>query len=570
MSRSLRALALLVVLLGSLGLTDGTPPASPGRFEREAAATDHPIASQVAADILARGGTAADAVAAAMLALGVVSPGSSGFGGGGFALYHRASDRSQTFLDFREVAPAAATADMFERAEASRPGSHPSTVGGLATGVPGEPAGVAELVRRFGRLPLATVVAPAIALARRGVPATPYVRRQLSGEVARDLATDRALRGWFRGGRLRAGVRLAQPGLAQALRAFAQGGSDAIYRGALARRIVADVRAHGGILTLEDLAAYRVREREPIRGTHFGHTFVTAPPPSAGGMTLLASLDFLERVGITADAPPDALAHALVESWKGPYLDRQAAFGDPDHVDVPLDRLASSERRAARASLFAPERARPPSDYRLPYEDEPAARTTDGGGTSHLCVVDREGNVASVTTTVNLTFGARYTAGGILMNDEMDDFARAVGQANAFGLVGGARNLPGPGRRPVSSMTPTVVLDAVGRPVLCVGAAGGSRIPTATEQVALAILVGGRSPSDALAAPRIHHQAIPEVVYTERFAEASSALRAALSGRGHRLDLIDNVAVVQAIALSPNGLLFAAADPRKGGAAAGH
>lgn len=564
-----RAALPFALLIFLVGVDVPTAPPVDGRFEREAVATDHPQASAVAADILARGGSAADAAAAAMLALGVASPASSGFGGGGFALYYRAADRSTTFLDFRETAPAASTPDMFERAEAERPGSRPSELGGLATGVPGEPAGIEALVRRFGRLTLAQVAQPAIRMARRGVSPSPYILRQTPASALRDLGRDRALRSFLRDGALTSSSRFRQPGLARALTTFASRGAVGIYRGGFARRMVADIRARGGIVTLADLAAYRVREREPLRERHFGFDWVTAPPTSAGGATLLASLDFLERVGVSASTPSADFAHALVESWKGPYLDRQSSFGDPDHVDVPLTRLASPERRAARARLFEATRAIPASAYALPLEPTQQARTPDGGGTSHLCVVDREGNVASITTTVNLWFGARYTAAGVLMNDEMDDFARSVGAPNAFGLVGGARNLPGPGRRPVSSMSPTLVFGADGTPVLCIGAAGGSRIPTATEQVALEILVRGSSPETAIAAPRIHHQAMPESVYTERWAPMPPATLAALATRGHVPDLVDNVAIVQLVRILPGGALRAAADPRKGGQAAG-
>lgn len=558
---------LLCLLLAGADLP--AAPRTDGRYAREAVATDHPIASEVAASILAQGGTAADAAAAAMLALGVVSPASSGFGGGGFALYFRASDRSTTFLDFRETAPAAATADLFERAEAEHPGSRPSQVGGLSTGVPGEPAGIERLVRGFGRLGLDVVTRPAIRLARRGVAPSAYMLRQTAPGSLVEFTRDPNLRGFLRGGELTGASRMRQPGLARTLEVFARHGADGIYRGSVARRMVADIARNGGIVSLADLAAYRVRERTPMRERHFGHEWVTAPPPSAGGTTLLQSLDFLERVGITAASSDVEFAHALVESWKGPYLDRQAAFGDPDYVDVPLERLIASERRAARAAVFDAARARPASAYAMPLEPDGATRTPDGGGTTHLCIVDREGNVASITTTVNLWFGARYTAASVLMNDEMDDFARGVGLANAFGLVGGARNLPGPGRRPVSSMSPTLVFGPDGRPELCIGAAGGSRIPTATEQVALAILLRGSSPDRAIAAPRIHHQAAPAAVFSERWVPAAPEQLEGLAARGHVQDLLDNVAIVTLVRLLPDGTLHAAADPRKGGGTAG-
>lgn len=558
----------ILVFAGAM-IAAAAPPSHGARFPREAVATDHAAASTAAAAILAQGGTAADAAAAAMLVLGVANPASSGFGGGGFAVYYRASDRSVTFLDFRERAPAAATADMFERRERERPGSRPSTVGGLAVGVPGEPAGIDALVRRFGRLPLRSVVRPAVAIARRGIAPSAFVRGAVTPEIATDLGADPVLRRWLVRGSMSERSRIRSPGLATVLTAFGRSGARAFYEGPVARRVVADIASHGGIVTEADLRDYRVVERTPLRETHLGFEWITAPPPSAGGATLLASLDFLERVGIASSSSEADVAHALIESWKGPYLDRQEAFGDPDHVEVPIALLASADRRAGRAQAFDPRQARATATYARPLPATAPARTPDGGGTSHLCVVDREGNVAAVTTTVNLFFGARFTAGSVLMNDEMDDFARAVGATNAFGLVGGARNLPGPGRRPVSSMTPTIVLGADGRPVLCIGASGGSRIPTATVQVALAVLLLGIDPIDAVARPRIHHQAVPDIVRTEDLAPASAELRAALEARGHVLGSIERVADVQLVRILPDGTRIAVSDPRKGGRPAG-
>ena len=560
MRRMPLALTLVFALL-ALGTTP--PPDYGGRFTHEAVATDHELASHAAAMILARGGSAADAAAAAMLVLGVANPVSSGFGGGGFAVYYRASDRSVSFLDFRERAPAAATETMFVDRERAAPGTNPSTVGGLAVGVLGEPAGIEALVRRFGNLPLRVVARPAIELARRGVAPSPFVQSALDPALAADLRRDPILGGWLDGDAIAGRIRA--PRLAQVLASFARSGSRAIYRGPIARAIVRDVRARGGILTEADLRAYHVVDRAPLRETHFGLDWITAPPPSAGGATLLASLDFLERVGIGPSSTEDALAHALLESWKGPYLDRQEAFGDPDYVDVPIAELASAERRAFRARQFDAMHARAAATYARPLPPSGPARTPDGGGTSHLCIVDREGNVAAVTTTVNLFFGARFTAGGVVMNDEMDDFARALGATNAFGLVSGARNLPGPGRRPVSSMTPTIVLGPDGAPRMCIGGSGGSRIPTATTQVAVRILVLGQDPLAAIAAPRVHHQAVPDVARTEERVPASAALRAALEARGHTLGTIERVADVQLVVRMPDGTLVAASDPRKGG-----
>lgn len=596
MTRLLRLLALSLVVLALVGqgpaaTTENTAPrtaeGSFGTFSREAVAADHPLASAAGAELLAAGGTAADAAAATMLALGVANPASSGIGGGGFALYYRASDQSLTFIDFRERAPASASADMYADEDAiarvaarwpAGPMRTVSQIGGLAVGVPGEAAGVAALVERFGRKTLREVSAPAIRLAREGVEPRPATRRYF-GMFESQIRADPELARWFRGGNPFAdGGRLVQPRLAEVLERFARQGKRGFYTGATARAIVAAVRRAGGSMTMQDLADYEVVEREPLSAEHFGLRWVTAPPPSAGGFTMLQSLAVLESLPARwrpieasrsgEDTRSAAYLHALAESWKGPFADRQRYFGDPDHVQLPLDRLGAAERIAARAAAFHPTLARPAERYALPLEtNEPEIVQPDNAGTSHFCVVDAEGNIAAVTTTVNLPFGARIGANGIVLNDEMDDFARAVGEANAFGLVGGAANLPAPGKRPVSTMSPTIVFGGDGRPLLCAGASGGSRIVTATQQVAMNLLLFGMSPENAFG-PRIHHQGVPATLRIEEVAELPEELQEELRRRGHQLQDIHNVANVQAIHITPTGLV-GMSDPRKHGSPAG-
>ena len=551
------------------GLTVGSAPDHAAVFTRDAVASDHVAASQAGAEILAAGGNAADAAAATMLALGVVNPASSGLGGGGFALYYSAEDASLTFLDFRERAPRASTRTMFDREGSLPPGpaNAPSQLGGLAAGVPGEPAGIEALVQRFGRLSLAQVVAPALRLAERGFP----VSRALAvmGRVFESqLREDPVMSGWD----LEEGATLKRPSLARALRAFAQKGAAVFYGGVIGQEMVEAVQREGGIMTLDDLRAYRVRSRKPLEASAFGHRWVTAPPPSAGGFTMIQSLLILEKaVGEDPSYGP-SLLHAMAESWKGPFLDRQLYFGDPDQVILPTDRMLEDSRIRKRAALVDDERARPTSDYALPIEwTRHHLAAPDNAGTSHLCVVDAEGNVASVTTTVNLPFGARFTGGGIVLNDEMDDFASQVGETNAFGLVGGARNLPGPWKRPVSTMSPTIVFSSE-KPVLCIGASGGSRIVTATQQVAMNVLLHDMPADQAVAAPRIHHQGRPETLRVEEVAPLGTELQDALRERGHDIAPIHNVANVQAIEIEhlPTRVLHAVSDPRKGGRPAGH
>ncbi|MEM9865148.1 MAG: gamma-glutamyltransferase, partial [Myxococcota bacterium] len=522
-----------------------------GDYREFAVAADHPFASEAGATILDAGGTAADAAAATMLALGVANPASSGLGGGGFLLYYRASDQSLHFLDFRERGPAASTPDMFVGTEPPMegPANAASQLGGLASGVPGEAAGIVTMVERFGRLQLDRIVAPAVALAEGGVPITAQLAEG-SRFFGAQMKEDPLMARWLGDDDvLVEGETLVQPELARTLRALGRRGRAGFYEGRVARQIVAANRRTGGIMTLQDLRDYTVVEREPLSAERFGMRWVTAPPPSAGGFTLLQSLGVLERIparwrgaGATAD-----YAHALAESWKGPFLDRQRYFGDPDHVELPLAAMGLSTRVDAIAAAFHPSLAMPSRDYDVPIEAAQNADQPEDHGTSHLCVIDAAGNIAAVTTTVNLVFGARYTAAGMVMNDEMDDFAREVGQANAFGLVGGAPNLPGPGKRPISSMSPTIVFRG-DRPVLCAGAAGGSRIITATQQVAMNQLILGMGSADAMAAPRIHHQG--GALRTEEFAPIDDARLEALLARGHAHRPIHHVAAVQAIAIA--------------------
>ncbi|MBO6940128.1 MAG: gamma-glutamyltransferase [Deltaproteobacteria bacterium] len=583
MTRLARALALLcfALLVGGPTNESTAEPSFVGEYTHHAVAADQAVASRAGHEILEAGGNAADAAAATMLALGVANPASSGMGGGGFLLYYRASDQTLTFLDFRERAPAASTADMYDDVAEPLPGpaNSASQLHGLASGVPGEPAGVEAMVRRFGKLPLSRIVEPARRLASEGVSVSEAVSR-MSGYFAAHMKADPLMRTWFEGdaASLPVGQRLRQPELARTLQAFGRGGSRAIYTGRIARAIVRANNRFGGKMTLQDLADYEVVERAPASAERFGYRWVTAPPPSAGGFTMLQSLAILEglpeRWRPMGEGPATApLLHALAESWKGPFLDRERYFGDPDHVELQLDRLMAPERIRARADAFHPTLAMPPEDYDFPLEpNEPDIVQSDNAGTSHLCVVDSEGNVAAVTTTVNLPFGARYTAAGMVMNDEMDDFARSVGEANAFGLVGGAPNLPGPGKRPVSTMSPTIILDGEGRPVLCAGAAGGSRIVTAIQQVVMNQLLLGMDVHDALAAPRIHHQGHPNALRVEEFAPLPEALLDRLAARGHEREPIRNVANVQTIRIvrTDDGVrLVAGSDPRKGGRPAG-
>lgn len=573
MKWTISALSLVFVILALTLPAESKTSDFTKRFEEYGVAADHPDASLAGAEILAKGGNAADAAAATMLALGVVHPASSGFLGGGFALYYRASDRSITFLDFRETAPRAAGPDFFIDKPPVGEGSlnAASQRGGLASGIPGEPAGIAALVERFGKLSLKEVVVPAVRLARRGFRVSAHFAR-MGAAFANQLEEDPLMRTWIEQTRgLPAGSRLRRPTLAKTLERFGQEGPHYVYRGELAEEIVRINRDAGGVFTREDLEDYRVIERRPLEATIFGHRFVTAPPPSAGGFTLLQSLKILEALDPQLRLGRFERLHVLAESWKGPYLDRQEYFGDPDHVELPLEAMMNESRIRARASLISLDEARDPERYAFPLEvSDPDIVQSDNAGTSHFCVVDAEGNVAAVTTTVNLPFGARYSVGGAPMNDEMDDFARKVGEANAFRLIGGARNLPGPGKRPVSTMSPTIVF-LEDQPILCIGASGGSRIVTATQQVAMGVLFEGLNLDWAMARGRIHHQANPNTLGIESRAHIPNEAITYLEQLGHRVETMAFSANVQAISIRDGETprLVAASDPRKGGIPAG-
>lgn len=576
-----RALGLALLLLLAVAAPSArarnveAPPqrSHAARFSRYAVAADHPLASEAGASVLAQGGNAADAVVATALALGVVSPASSGLGGGGFALYYRASDRTITFLDFREQAPAAASAEMFARREGDTDevAAQRSQVGGLAVGVPGEPLGLETLLTRFGsrRVARRRVAEPAARLAQGGWPASRYTSMYAT-PMAEALRADRVLGAFLPPGAttIPRGDTLHNAALARTIRRFGAEGSRPFYRGAIAQAIVREVHRRGGVITAADLAAYRVRERAPLEGERFGRRWVVAPPPSAGGFTMLESLGLLER-WMPRPREGARFRHALAESWKGPFRDRALYAGDPDFVTIPVDRLLEAARLDQRAQRFDRFAARPMADYDVAGESfADTDATPRDHGTSHVCVVDAEGNVASLTTTVNLPFGARFTVEGMVMNDQMDDFARELGAPNAFGLPGGSANLPGPGHRPVSTMSPTIVFEGE-LPILCVGGSGGSRIVTATEQVALFQLLFGDDAGAAVRRARIHHQGMPTTLSHE--AHLAPALVASLRARGHEVVSVETSANVQTIRIRRDAstgaitALDAASDNRKDG-----
>lgn len=558
---------LLLLLLAPLAAT-----AAPVASTRGIAATAHPAATQAAVDALAEGGSAADAAAAAAFVLAVVEPFSSGLGGGGFALVRH--DGALTFLDFREVAPAAATPFMFLRDGVADPAL--SRDGALSVAVPGAVAGYVALHARFGRLPRARVLAPAIRLAKQGFP----VDERFRGAVAFRLAVLRrdpeAARLFLtaEGEVPPPGAPIVQRELATTLEAIARSGAPGFYAGPVAERLAADLAARGGLVTRADLAAYRVRERAPLVGRYRDHLVVTAPLPSAGGAVVLTVLGFLQSLPPTTPHRDPARLHLYAEACRQAFADR-ALLGDPAFVPDPTSALLAPARLAALAAAV-PARARasgsivPGAGTTLAAPTPPAAAGSDH--TTHLSVVDAEGNAVALTSTVNWSFGAGIVAkgAGVVWNDELDDFAAASGASNAFGLVGAGANLPAPGKIPLSSMAPTMVFDgpAPGAKLrLVLGSPGGPRIPTTIVQAIVAHLDHGADVRTALALPRLHHQHLPDRLSVEPFG-LDPLTAAELRLRGHELLEQEPWSNATAIAIDPvTGLRTAAADPRGVGTA---
>ncbi|NNJ24503.1 Glutathione hydrolase proenzyme [Planctomycetes bacterium LzC2] len=515
------------------------------------------------------GGNAVDAAVATSLALSVVRPYSCGLGGGGFLVFYDAAAGECRALDYREVAPAAATRDMFLDDPAS------SRRGGKAVATPGTVAGLCFAQREWGVLDRAVVFAPAIRLAREGVPLDDHDRVRRLKFLA-EFEADPALKTkfaafWsqylFSGELPGAGEPVPSPQLALLERIAAEGPA-AFYQGSNAEALVRTVREAGGVMTEADLAAYRPRPVEPIAGTFDGMSLYVMPPPSSGGVAMLETLNLIaarERIAgrVALDSP--AGRHRLVEALKHSFADRAAYLGDPYFAaragsPIPTARLISPAYADSLAVKIDPTRTFPPAYYGrvAPVRD---------GGTSHLSVIDAAGNAVACTETINLEFGSLVvTEAGVVLNDEMDDFAAVPGEPNAFGLIQSEANAVGPGRVPLSSMSPTIgVRD--GRAVLAAGASGGPRIISATLQVVLNRVRGGMSPAEAVAAPRLHHQWVPDRVDVEP--AMYGAVRRDLEPLGHELRERAGLGVAQIAVRNADGTLSAAADPRKGGGADG-
>jgi gamma-glutamyltranspeptidase / glutathione hydrolase len=518
-------------------------------------------AAAIGVDVLRRGGNAVDAAVAVGIALAVTLPRAGNLGGGGFMLVHLAQSRKTVAIDYREAAPSGTKKDVFlDPSGAADP--RKSRDSGLAVGVPGTVAGLAFALRKYGsgKLSLAELAAPAVRLARQGV--------VVEDDLADSLAATRRLSRWPSsakiflhpdGAPLRLGERLTQPDLANVIEAVGRDGASAFYQGDVAARIVASVRAAGGDMTLADLQSYRPVEREPVRGMYRGHEIASMPPPSSGGVHVIELLNILEGFPL-ADLGADSAAtiHILAEAMKLAYADRAKYLGDPDQVAVPFRGLISKAYAARLRADISLDRARPASEIMSP---DPAPYESDQ--TTHFSIVDAEGNAVANTYTLNFSYGLGLVAEGtgVLLNNELDDFAARPGAPNAFGLFGGEANAPAPRKRPLSSMAPTMVFRD-GELELVTGSPGGSRITTTVTEIISDIIDFNMNIAEATAAPRIHHQGAPDELEVERGTSVDTIR--ILESLGHKVAERGAWGSAQSI-LRTNGLLMGAADARQRG-----
>ena len=484
-----------------------------------------------------QGGNAVDAAVATGFALAVVLPEAGNLGGGGFMLL-RLADGHAHFLDFREKAPAGATRDMYLDPKGN-PVPDASVVGYRAIGVPGSVAGLAYAEKKFGKLTLAQVMAPAIRLARQGFAISAHDARQLRDP---SLAAFPETRRTFQrdGHYYQAGETFKQPELARTLERIAAD-PDSFYHGALAQELAASLQKGGGLITAKDLAAYEVKEREPVRGSYRGYEIIAAPPPSSGGIALIEALNILEGYDLAKLGNGSAESiHLVAEAFRRAFFDRAELLGDPDFASVPVAALMDKHYAAAWRETLDPHRASPSADLRRPVQAfeklDRMAALGEPDHTTHYSVVDSAGNAVAVTTTLNDLFGSRVTAEGLgfLLNDEMDDFTSKPGSPNMFGLLQGEANAIAPGKRPLSSMAPTIVLKD-GRLFMVLGSRGGPRIITAVAEVLLNVIDYGMNIQQAVDAPRFHHQWMPDVLRVEQDG-MPRATGNRLAAMGHKID----------------------------------
>jgi gamma-glutamyltranspeptidase/glutathione hydrolase len=515
-----------------------------------------PIASQVGRDILLRGGNAVDAAVAVGFALAVVHPEAGNIGGGGFMII-RPRDGGVQALDYRETAPAQATRDMYRDAI-----GHASVTGHLSAGVPGAVAGLTEAHRRYGRLPFPAVIEPSIRLATEGFLVDEYRSHSIADDSAR-LALFPASRATF----LPAdrppvpGSTFRQPELGATLEAIRDSGTAGFYRGRVAELIVAEMKRGGGVISREDLAQYRALWRDPVEISYRGYTVYSMPPASSGGVTMGEILNIMEGFGSLPPFGSAALMHREAEAMRRAFTDRNTYLGDPAFVRNPIDRLLSKRYAAELRNQIGEQASTTPAF-------DPASR--GGSSTTHYSVIDAEGNAVSCTTTLNNGYGSAVTVtgAGFLLNDEMDDFATSPGEPNMYGLVQGEANAIAPGKRMLSAMTPSIVLDPSKQLHMVVGTPGGPRIITMVYHVLSNVIDHRMSLADAIVAPRMHHQGLPDSLQVERDGFTRQTLDS-LRARGHGVSIGEHWGDVEGIIRTPAGWQ-GVSDPRRGGGGAGY
>ena len=575
--RLMRAAPLLLLFLGTGSLAQEArrgnylPPSADAIHAVKAThgmvVAQEKLSAQVGRDVMARGGNAVDAAVATGFAMAVTYPRAGNIGGGGFMVIHLADGNKDVAIDYRETAPHAATRDMFLGAD-GKPDPAKSRDSALGIGVPGTVAGLSLALKKYGsgKFTLAQLLQPAIVLARDGFIVTDDMADTLPGwhkRLARWPATAKIF-SRPDGSSLREGDRLVQTDLATTLEAIAGHGPSGFYEGPVADELVKGIQQAGGIITRDDLKSYQAVEREPMCGSYRGYDIVAMPLPSSGGVVLLETLNILEGFPMhdLAQGSVPSL-HLLIEAMKRAYADRARFLGDPDFVNAPVTKLTSKDYAAKLRASINPDHATPWSDA-LPLK-----QPHEGSNTTHFSVVDSAGNAVSNTYTLNFSYGVGLVADGtgVLLNNELDDFTAAPGASNAYGLVGFAANLPGPGKRPLSSMSPTIVLKD-GKPVLVTGSPGGSRIISTVLQVVVNVLDYHMGVAAAVDAPRLHHQWLPDEVRVER--GFSNEVLAGLKAKGHRVVEPMGQTSANSIAITPNGI-EGGPDPRtRGSEAAGY
>lgn len=519
-------------------------------------ASEQELATQVGVEILQQGGNAVDAAVAVGFALAVVLPNAGNIGGGGFMVLHDGKSGENFTVDFREMAPSKASRDMYLD-EQGNVVDGKSLYTHFAVGVPGTVAGMEYALKKWGSLPLEKVIAPAIKLAEEGFIVSNTLAATLQEETETLGKWESSKKIFFKNDRpLVAGERLVQADLANSLRQIAQQGAKAFYEGEIAQKIVAEMEKHNGLITLEDMKGYQSVERKPIVGEYRGYKIVTMPPPSSGGIHLVQILNMLENYSLADSGSNSAeTIHYLAETMKLAYADRSEYLGDPDFVKIPVTGLTSKDYAKELIKAIDPDKARPAAEIKpgkpQPYESDQ---------TTHYSVMDKAGNAVAVTYTLNLNFGSGIVAEGtgILLNNEMDDFSAKPGVANAFGLIGGDANAVEGKKRPLSSMTPTLVLKN-DKPWLVTGSPGGARIITTVLQSILNTIDHGMNPAEAIVTPRVHHQWLPDELRVEE--GLSPDTLKLLSERGHKISEKAPMGRIQIIQALDDGF-YGYSDPR--------